>query len=68
MPGPSCTANRSMWKIVPVVGMVTSAFYLGESLPGWKLQAAALVIAGLVLCVFGPRLQARLRPAVAGNA
>lgn len=41
--------------LVPVFGMVTSAFFLGEALPGWKLQAAALVIAGLVLCVFGPR-------------
>ena len=53
--------------LVPVLGMISSALYLGESLPGWKLQAAAFVISGLVLCVFGPRVQARLRPAAAGN-
>jgi len=41
--------------LVPVFGMLTATLFLGESLPGWKLQAAALVIAGLVLCVFGPR-------------
>ena len=51
--------------LVPVFGMLTAAVTLGESLPGWKLQAAALVIAGLVLCVFGPRVQARFRPASA---
>lgn len=53
--------------LVPVFGMVTSAAYLGEALPGWKLQAAALVISGLVLCVFGPRLRF-LRPALAAAA
>lgn len=41
--------------LVPVFGMLTSALYLGEALPAWKLHAAAFVIAGLVLCVFGPR-------------
>jgi O-acetylserine/cysteine efflux transporter len=41
--------------LVPVFGMLTSALWLGEALPGWKLQAAALVIAGLVLCVVAPR-------------
>jgi O-acetylserine/cysteine efflux transporter len=34
---------------VPVVGMLSSALWLGESLPGWKLAAAALVIGGLGL-------------------
>ncbi len=48
--------------LVPIFGLLTAALYLGETLPGWKLQAAALVISGLVLCVFGPRL-ALLRPA-----
>lgn len=51
--------------LVPVLGLFSSALFLGESLPGWKLQAAALVLAGLVLCVFGPRVQARFRPAPA---
>ena len=41
--------------LVPVCGMLSSAWWLGEPLPGWKLQAAALVIAGLALNVFGPR-------------
>lgn len=50
--------------LVPVFGMLSSALWLGEALPGWKLQAAALVIAGLVLCVVGPRvLGAILQPA-----
>lgn len=35
--------------LVPVFGMATSALALGESLPVWKLAAAALVISGLAL-------------------
>lgn len=35
--------------LVPVFGMSASAWWLGESLPAWKLGAAALVIAGLGL-------------------
>jgi O-acetylserine/cysteine efflux transporter len=42
--------------LVPVFGMISSAILLGEPLPGWKLAAAALVVAGLSLTVFGPRL------------
>lgn len=41
--------------LVPVIGMLSSTFVLGESLPAWKLQAAALVIAGLALNILGPR-------------
>lgn len=41
--------------LVPVFGMLSSALLLGEPLPAWKLAAAALVIAGLALNVFGPR-------------
>jgi O-acetylserine/cysteine efflux transporter len=48
--------------MVPVVGMLTSALFLGEPLPGWKLAAAALVIAGLSLTVFGPTLVRLYRP------
>jgi O-acetylserine/cysteine efflux transporter len=48
--------------LVPVFGMAASAFWLGEPLPGWKLAAAALVIGGLALNVFGPRLKASLTP------
>lgn len=48
--------------LVPVIGMLSSTLVLGESLPAWKLQAAALVIAGLALNIFGPRF----RPLPAG--
>jgi O-acetylserine/cysteine efflux transporter len=35
--------------LVPVFGMASSALWLGEPLPAWKLGAAALVLAGLGL-------------------
>lgn len=47
--------------LVPVFGMAASAVFLHEALPGWKLAAAALVMAGLALNTLWPRLQARLR-------
>lgn len=46
--------------LVPVFGMSASALSLGESLPGWKLGAAALVLAGLAVIVCWPVLQRRL--------
>ncbi len=46
--------------LVPISGMLSSALFLGEPLPGWKLVAAALVISGLSLTIFGPALQRRL--------
>ena len=50
--------------LVPVFGMASSAVLLNEGLPVWKLSAAALVIAGLALNLFGPRfLSAVARPA-----
>ncbi|HEY9236552.1 MULTISPECIES: EamA family transporter [Phenylobacterium] len=53
-----------MAMLVPVFGMGASAIFLGESLPGWKLGAAALVMSGLALNIFWPRLEGRLtRPA-----
>jgi len=52
--------------LVPVCGMLSSAWFLGEPLPGWKLAAAALVIAGLSLNVFGSTLRAVRGPN--GNA
>lgn len=42
--------------LVPVFGMGASALLLGESLPAWKLGAAALVIGGLALNLLAPRL------------
>jgi O-acetylserine/cysteine efflux transporter len=41
--------------LVPVFGMSASAWMLGEPLPGWKLLAAALVLAGLSLNVVASR-------------
>ncbi|ODT59633.1 MAG: hypothetical protein ABS77_10265 [Phenylobacterium sp. SCN 69-14] len=52
-----------MAMLVPVFGMGASAIFLGESLPGWKLLAAALVMSGLALNIFWPRLQQRLAQA-----
>ncbi len=47
--------------LVPVFGMASSAWMLGEPLPAWKLLAAALVMAGLALNLLWPRLQALVR-------
>jgi len=52
-----------MAMLVPVFGMGASAIFLGESLPAWKLLAAALVMSGLALNTFWPRLQQRLAQA-----
>lgn len=49
--------------LVPVFGMGASAVLLGEALPAWKLGAAALVMAGLAINLFGPRLLAARRRA-----
>ena len=46
--------------LVPLFGMGASALLLGEAMPGWKLGACALVLGGLAVIVFWPRLQARL--------
>ena len=48
--------------LVPVIGMLTSAVFLREPLPGWKLAAAALVLAGLSLTIFGAGLARFIRP------
>lgn len=57
--------------LVPVFGMGASALSLGESLPGWKLGAAALVLGGLAVIVLWPRWThprpGRSRIAVGGN-
>lgn len=50
--------------LVPVFGMGSASLLLGEPLPAWKLVAAALVLAGLAINLFGPRLlQLRALPA-----
>ncbi len=48
--------------LVPVFGFFGSAVLLGEPLQGWKLIASSLVIAGLCLNLFGPRLFRPARP------
>lgn len=40
--------------LVPIFGMSTAAWVLGESLPGWKLLAAGLVLGGLALNLLWP--------------
>lgn len=49
--------------LVPIFGMSCSALLLGESLPAWKLIAAALVISGLAINLLWPRLRLVLKPA-----
>jgi O-acetylserine/cysteine efflux transporter len=50
--------------LVPVFGMGASAILLHESLPGWKLLAAALVLAGLAVNMLWPKIKVRfLAPA-----
>jgi O-acetylserine/cysteine efflux transporter len=46
--------------LVPVFGMSASAIWLSESLPAWKLLAAALVMAGLAVNLLWPRIRAYL--------
>ena len=46
--------------LVPVIGMATAAWLVAEPLPGWKLAAAALVMAGLALNLLWPRWRTAL--------
>ncbi|MBT1158144.1 EamA family transporter [Aminobacter anthyllidis] len=45
--------------LVPVFGFLGSAVLLGEPLQDWKLVASSLVIVGLCINLFGPRLFSR---------
>jgi O-acetylserine/cysteine efflux transporter len=47
--------------LVPIFGMGASAYFLSEPLPAWKMLAAGLVIAGLVLNLFWPGLESKIR-------
>ena len=47
--------------LVPLFGMGSAALWLHESMPAWKLGAAALVISGLALNLLWPQLQQWLR-------
>lgn len=52
---PAATVTPSAL-LVPVFGMGASAIALGEAMPGWKLQAGALVLAGLALNTWVARM------------
>ncbi len=56
----SAATITPMALMVPLFGMGSSAWWLGESLPPWKLGAAALVMAGLALNLLWPMLRQRL--------
>jgi O-acetylserine/cysteine efflux transporter len=47
--------------LVPVFGMGAAALFLGESLPMWKLSAAALVLGGLAINLLWPRWKSRMK-------
>ena len=47
--------------LVPIFGMGAAAYFLGESLPPWKIMAAGLVITGLVVNLFWPSIQIKLK-------
>jgi O-acetylserine/cysteine efflux transporter len=50
----SAASITPMALLVPLFGMGGSALWLGESLPWWKLSAAALVLGGLALNLLWP--------------
>jgi O-acetylserine/cysteine efflux transporter len=50
----SAATITPMALLVPLFGMGGSALMLGESLPAWKLMAAALVLSGLALNLLWP--------------
>jgi O-acetylserine/cysteine efflux transporter len=47
--------------LVPIFGMGSSAYYLSEPLPLWKILPAGLVIAGLIVNLFWPSLEKYFR-------
>ncbi|WP_353432726.1 EamA family transporter [Polynucleobacter sp. MWH-UH23A] len=46
--------------LVPIFGMGASAYFLSEPLPPWKMEAAGLVITGLMVNLFWPSIRNRL--------
>lgn len=49
--------------LVPVAGMISAGLLLGETITGLEVWGSALVFAGLMVNVFGPRLFIRTRGA-----
>jgi O-acetylserine/cysteine efflux transporter len=50
--------------LVPLFGMGAAAWLLAEPMPGWKLAAAALVLAGLAVNIWTARRATARRPIV----
>jgi O-acetylserine/cysteine efflux transporter len=38
--------------LIPIFGMGSSAVFLGEPLPPWKLMSAAMVLGGITVITF----------------
>lgn len=47
--------------LVPIFGMGAAAYFLSEPLPLWKIMAAGLVITGLVVNLFWPSIERKLK-------
>jgi O-acetylserine/cysteine efflux transporter len=47
--------------LVPIFGMAAAAYFLAEPLPPWKIEAAGLVIAGLIVNLFWPNIELKLK-------
>lgn len=47
--------------LIPVVGFISSALYLGEELPSWKLLASLFIIGGLVFGLLEKQVQGVLK-------
>ncbi|RKQ57953.1 O-acetylserine/cysteine efflux transporter [Vogesella indigofera] len=47
--------------LVPLVGVLSSALVLGERLSFWQLAGGVVLVSGLAINMFGPRLLALLR-------
>ncbi|GAB2554909.1 EamA family transporter [Spirosoma aerophilum] len=43
--------------LVPVIGLLSAAFFLGEELPVWKLQACLFIMAGLLFNLLEPQIR-----------
>ncbi|WP_411274891.1 EamA family transporter [Daejeonella sp.] len=47
--------------LVPVIGFLSSALYLGEELPSWKLVASLFIIGGLIFGLLGKQVQGMIK-------
>jgi O-acetylserine/cysteine efflux transporter len=48
--------------LVPVVGFISSALYLGEKLPYWKLLASLFILGGLIFGLLEKQVRSWLSP------